>query len=370
MVEYRVNMAAYCQQDNRSGLRMLIGFNRLTGTCYTWWNFGSKLKFKYKIINIIMTIITVIVATYFSYRDIDLLVQFIKDRIDGRSNMTMVVFILTTISDIFYSVKWIYLFFFSIFRVKKIFQLLNDQDISISYHRERKIGLTLIICQISVLLTIEAIFPLTTLIVQGVDRFDLFENLIVFVTYTIVENFQATMLTLLAYQCCVIEEKLRELTENFTSLNQFTTISQQILKIQYSVKRFDLMTTQLTFFTLMVNSVNCVSNVALVYHDGLQIHDFVIGGIVECIFEIFIVCYLSNKMCFGMTKLMNKFEMLELGHPQHFIDHCLIMRIYAMRDELCLSAMNLYEINIKTFISIMSFIVTFSVIIIQTNFPG
>ena len=366
-------MAEHCQQDinnNRSGLKMLITFSRLIGTCYTRWNFGNKLKFKYKIINIIMTIMTVIVALYFSYIDMDLLIQFIKDRIDGRSKMTMVVFLLTTVSYFFYSVKWIYLFFFSIIRVKKIFQLLNDQDIRISCDRERKIGMTLIILQVVVLLIIEAIFPLTTLIVQGAHKFDIYHNLILFVTYTIVENFQATMLILLAYQCCVIEEKLRELTENFTSLNKFPAISEQILRIQYSVKQFDQLTTQFTFYTIMVNAVNCVSNVALLYHDGLRTHDYLIGGIVECIFELFIVCYLSNKMCFSMTKLMNKFEMLELGHPQHFIDHCILMRFYAMRDELCLTAMNLYKINIKTFISIMSFIITFSVIIIQTHIPG
>ena len=317
-----------------------------------------------------MTILTVIAASYFSYRDINILIQFIKDKIGGRSKMTMVVFLLSCASYFFYSVKWIYLFFFCIIRTKKIFELLNDQDIRISYEKERKIGITLIICQIVVLLTIETIYTLTTLFVQGVDKFDILNNLAWFVIYTIVENFQATMLTLLAYLCCFIEEKLRELTENFTSQNQFPAISQQVLRIQYLVKQLDQMTTQFTFYTLMVNAINCVSNVSLLYHDGLRTHDYLIGGIVECICEIFIVCHVSNKICSAMTRLMNKFEMLELGLTQHFIDHCLIMRFYAMRDDLCLSAMNLYKINIKTFISIMSFIVTFSVIIIQTNVPG
>ena len=332
-------MSEYCQQDNRSGLRMMIEFNRLVGTCYTWWNFGSKLKFKYKIINIIMTIMTVIAASYFSYRDINILIQFIKDKIGGRSKMTMVVFLLSCASYLFYSVKWIYLFFFCISRTKKIFELLNDQDIRISYERERKIGMTLIICHIVVLLTIETIYTLT-LIVQGVDKFDVWPNLAWFVVCTIVENFKATMLTLLAYLCCVIEEKLRELTENLTSQNQFPAISQQVLRIQYLVKRFDQMTIQFTFYTLMVNAINCLSNVSLLYHDGLRTHDYLIGGIVECICEIFIVCHVSNKICSAMTRLMNKFEMLELGHTQYFIDHCLIMRFYAMRNDLCLSAMN------------------------------
>ena len=120
----------------------------------------------------------------------------------------------------------------------------------------------------------------------------------------------------------------------------------------------------------MVNSVNCVSNVALVYHDGLRIHDYVIGAILECLAELFIVCHVSNKMCVAITRLMNKFEMLELAHSRHYIDHCFIVRFYIMKDELCLSALNLYKINTKTLISIISFITTFSVIIIQTNFPG
>ena len=298
-----LKMAEQYHQDNNCGLKMLFGFNRLIGTCYSWWNFGSNLKLKYKIINIIMAVVTIITSSYYSYDHILTMIEPIKHKVTGRSNMTMVVAILISASYFLYSIKCIYLFLFSIIRMKNIFEFLNDQDIRISYRSERKIGLILIISQIGILLITEAIFPLTTLILHGLDKFEVLENLIVFLSFIIVENFQATMITLLAYQCCVIEVKLNELTQNFTSLNKFSTISQQILRIQYSVKGFDQMTTQFTFFSLMVNSINCVSNVALLYHDGLRTDDFVIGDIVECIVEIFLVCYLSNKMSFAITRI-------------------------------------------------------------------
>ena len=158
------------------------------------------------------------------------MVEFIRQKFGGQSNITMVIFLLTTISYAFYAIKWIYSFFYSIIRGKKILQLLDEQDIRISYEKERKIGITLIIKQIVILLLVESLYPVTTLIVRGKRQFDIWENIVLFVTYTVVENFQVTMITLLAYQCYVIEERLRELTENFISLNQFCSYKPASIK--------------------------------------------------------------------------------------------------------------------------------------------
>ena len=365
-----LKMAENYLQDNRKGLKMLVTFTMLIGTCYTWFNFGNKLKLKIKIVNIIVTILTLMVSFRLSYDKVIMMIQFIQNKIDGKSNMTMVVFLLSTVSYLFYSVKWIYLFIFLVFRGKKLLELLNDQDVVISFESERRIGLTLVISQFAFMFINQTIY--LTLIAQGKDRIDNFGELFLeeFVSYLIMENFQLTMLNFVAYKCFVLEAKFCEITENFTTLSQLEAISQEVLRIQYSAKRFDQLMTNVNFYNIMINAVNCVSNVSLIYHDGLRRHNYLIGGIIECIVELFLVCYPSNRMCMAMTKLMNKFEMLELDHPDHCIDHCLIMRLNAIRDELCLSALNLYEINAKTFLSIMSFIVTFSVIIMQTNIPG
>ena len=356
-------------QDNRKGLKMLVTFTRLIGTCFTWFNFGSELKCKLKMVNIIMAIVTLMVSCRCSHDKMIMMIQFIQNKIDGKSTMTMVVFLLSTVSYLFYSIKWIYLFFILVFRGKKMLELLNDQDIRINNEIERKIGLTLVISQFAFMFINQSIY--LTLIAQGKDQINSFGELFLeeFVTYLIMENFQLTMLNLVAYKCFVLEAKLCEITENFTTINQLRAISQEILRIQLSAKRFDHLITTVTFYNIMINAVNCVSNVALIYHDGLRRHNYLIGGIIECIVELFLVCYPSNRMYMAMTRLMNKLEMVELGHPHYSIDHCLIMRLYAIRDDLCLSALDLYKINAKTFLSIMSFIITFSVIVIQTNIP-
>ena len=126
--------------------------------------------------------------------------------------------------------------------------------------------------------------------------------------------------------------------------------------------------TKVTFYNIMVNSTNCVSNVALIYHDGLRRHNYLFGGIFDSIVKLFLVCYPSNRMYMALTRLMNKLEMLELCHPHYCIDHCLIIRLYAIRDDLCLSALNLYEIRRHSF-RLCNIYVTFSVIVIQTNIP-
>ena len=68
-----------------------------------------------------------------------------------------------------------------------------------------------------------------------------------------------------------------------------------------------------------------------------------------------------------MERSLIKSKQLEINSPVYHIDYAMLNRLYSLRDELCFTAFNLYKINTKTFMSIMSLIITFTVIVIQTN---
>ena len=70
------------------------------------------------------------------------------------------------------------------------------------------------------------------------------------------------------------------------------------------------------------------------------------------------------------VNIINKYEQLQLIMAERQLDqlnHCLVSRLYLMRDDMCFTAINLYRINMKAFMSILSSIITFAVIIIETG---
>ena len=116
----------------------------------------------------------------------------------------------------------------------------------------------------------------------------------------------------------------------------------------------------------MANSVESISLVSLTYHDKGRKLDYEVGGVILSVFVIFLICLYSNEIPESYGKFLGKFEDLELRncdyHGKLNIDYGIVNRMYSMGDEMCLTAFDLYKINSKTFMSIISLIITWQFI--------
>ena len=174
----------------------------------------------------------------------------------------------------------------------------------------------------------------------------------------------------MSYFCYVIQQHLVDLQREFTFHNQLPNIFKQLLIIQNYVKKLDQFYNKYLFCIIVLCSVECVSSLTILYFDRCKTMPWVLASIFESILQILIYCYLSDRIYNSYMNIINKYEQLQLeihetnlGH----LNHCLVNRLHSLRDDMCFTAFNLYPINMKTFMSILSMIITFTVILIQTH---
>ena len=180
-----------------------------------------------------------------------------------------------------------------------------------------------------------------------------------------------TLIALMIYQSYLIEAELQHITNNFTSLKQFTGIFEQVLQIQRTMKQFNKFINQFIMMSITFNSISTIAYVNVLYFETQRKLGFLVASIAECLSIMLIICYYSNKANHNYSKLLDKFVDLELVNTRTVqkvtIDFSIVNRLYSIRDDMCFTAFNLYKINIKTFLSVMSLVITFSVILMQTN---
>ena len=163
------------------------------------------------------------------------------------------------------------------------------------------------------------------------------------------------------------------MTDTFTTLKQFTVVFEDVLQIQRTMKMFDKFRNQFIVISFVFISICTIAFANFLYFEALRVLELSIGGIAECLSLLFIICYFSNNPNHNYNKLLDKIEELELKNTkasfEHkvFIDFSIVNRMYCIRKSLCFTAFGLYKITMKTFLSVMSLIITFSVILIQTE---
>ena len=263
----------------------------------------------------------------------------------------------------------IYIFALIVYNGKSIVVFLYDLDIDIDSREEKKIGIKVFIMWVTLSLLVACLYFLCNAIHYGLQN-SILLNCIYFLENIILAINYICLHSMMAYFCYAMQQKLADLQRKFTNLKQLPNLFRQLLVIQNYVKIFDQFYNNYLFFMIMLLFFTCVSNLTILYFDRFKTMPWSIVCIFETLSNIFLFCYLSNKINKSYIGIINKYEQLQLLMDDTQLiqfKHSLVSRLYSLRDDMCFTAFNLYPINMKTFLSILSMIVTFSVIIIQTH---
>ena len=284
------------------------------------------------------------------------------------SHHTFMPYVMQISVYICYAIMNVYVFALIQIKGKAILVFLYDMDINIDRKFEKKFAIKAIILQVILTLIIGLLFYLNVILLYGIQN-EILKNFLYFIENMIMSSNFFSLLSLMAYFCYVIQQKLKDLQNEFIDVTQLPHIFKQLLIIQGYVKRFDQFYNKYLFCIFVLWSFECVSSLTILYFDRCKTMSWPMAGIIESIMQIFLYCYLSDKIDTSYMNIINKFELLQLEIQETKlgqINHSLVNRLYSMRDDMCFTAFNLYPINMKTFISILSLIITFTVILIQT----
>ena len=352
------------------GLKILVNYHQYTGISYLAYNFGAKMSYKKKIIITLLNLILFAFLVNFWFEVVsDTINTSLNRNYHEESKKANMIFILSTIGFIGYVISMTYVFVVLLVNGKYILEYLHKQDMKIQSKIELKIGIKVVVCQIVITLLVEFMYPISRLIFGGITNYPLKKRLIMFVCSIFLENILATLISLIAYYCYYIEEYIHELEKNFNSLSQTRLIYYQAIKVRNSVTKFNEYFKKSIFMLIMLSSICCVTNATIFYFNRGTEHTYTIASIFEYSITIFIICTMSNKIEASYKKLLDKFDKLELlssRQKSSCLYYSLVNKMYSMRDDMCFTAFDLYKIDNKIFMQIVSLIVTFCVIIIQT----
>ena len=341
---------------------MLVYFQRINGQSYLLWNFGQRMGLSLKLVLLFLNIILFMVNLYYTYIGYEDSMNIIKNNKAFASSHKFSMPLIMQISlYILFTIMNVFVFVLILFSGKTILAFLYNLDISIDSGIERKIGIKAIVIQIifTIIVTLFYFFCSSML-----------NDLLYFMLLIFMSSNYLSLVSTMAYFCYIIEQCLSELEKEFRSLQQLPNILKQLLVIQSYVKQFDQFYNKYLFFIITFYCFECVCNLTILYFDRFLKMPWAIASIYESLSSIFIFCYLSDKINKSYVNVINKYEQLQLKMLDSQLgqfNHCLVSRLYSLRDDMCFTAFNLYPINMKTFMSIFSMIVTFTVILIQTR---
>ena len=353
------------------GLRTLVCFHQICGISYLSWNNFDKISFKRKVVIAIMNLTLLAMVIKYLHNSVATKIEWSRDRkYFNETKKSNFIFILSTTTSSGYVISMTYVFVLLLFKGKNILNFLKELNMKIQPNIEFKIGIKVVVGQILITLLVQSLYPLCRIIFRGVNNYSIKNHTIRFIEYTFLENIHSTFISLMVYYCYYIEEYILKLEQNFTSLSQTKSIYHESIKIHNSVKSFSQYFKKVIFILIILSSMCCVTNATIFYfHLGNRLF-YTLPAIFECLIRIFIFCIFSNKIESSYSKLLDKFEKLELVSTEQkysCLYHSFLNRMYSMRDDMCFTAFDLYKINMKTFMEIISLIITFCVILIQTD---
>ena len=355
---------------NKSGFKMLVNYQRITGQSYLFWNFGQRMGLSLKLVLLFFNSLTFIAILYFTYMGVRDIQHMNSNNISFSSHHILMPYIMQISLYICANIINVYVFLLIQFKGKSILIYINDLDIDIDSKIEKKIGIKAIVIQLTLTLLLTLIFFLCSRLFNDIQKNILFVFAYFIITIYNTSNY-LNLLSIMAYFCYLIQQRLSGLEDEFISLEQLPKIFKHLLVIQRHVKKLDQIYNKYIFILIIFYSFECISNLTILYFDRYNTMFCPIPAIFESLISIFLFCYLSDKIDKAYVSIINKYEQLQLKmHDTQLgqFNYCLISRLYSLRDDLCFTAFNLYPINMKTFMSILSMIITFTVILIQTRY--
>ena len=334
-----------------------------------FWNFGETMGPLLKLVLFVLNTCLFGNTLFTSYLNFEDARQMSMNQQYFVTHKSLRPFILQISIYISYAIVNLYIFAFVQCRAKSILVFLYDMDIDIDSDIEKRIAIKSIFIQVTVTLIVSLLFFLCSTIFYGVKDKILY-NCALLLDLILIQNYFFILISMMAYFCYTIQQKIKDLEMEFISNSKLSKIFKQLLIIQTNVKKIRQLYNQFLFIYFILLSFECLGSLTILYFDRLKTMPWPIAGIFSSLTQLFTCFYLSDRIDKSYVTLIDKYEQLQLLISERQLEqlnHCMVRRLYSMRDDMCFTAINLYRINMKTFLSILSSIITFAVILIQAS---
>ena len=355
------------------GLKLLLNYNRLTGSTFFGWTDNGESHSKQKILKI-WNIILLVGLTCNCYIWIKLSMLNIQ-QIDDTKNVTLssennaqfdILHFMFSTSIIIYTIQALLVAIYQTVFGRQLMTLVAQDNQHMKSHlaKEYSIAKWIIILQVAfslLLCTLSSIID--------VAIYKSYAAMVMHFLNVIPDSVQTTIITLVAYKSLTV----KQMFNNINELNNLDLTYSLVSRVNKSVKCLDKYVSVFNILFLLVNQIFCVStlcqmslNSHIRFFESLLI--FVYG-----LMNIFILCYVCDIIPSSLDSLLDRLEI----HLNDFNDRSIecydtkkrqiMIQMRQMSDRIGFTAFGLFRINKNTLLSCLALIISYSVIIVQTG---
>jgi hypothetical protein len=349
-----------------SGLNYLINLHRLTGISYFGANFDSNRKYTLRVI------INLWSLTYFIITTSVLISDPILQSIVFNSKLSSTKFIIYNIISKFTGISFFILPFainLSLsLKGSKILKLLtrisNRFD---SKYNNNKIGKYITLIDIVINLLSSIVVYVAVISMRGVSVVITPFNFIHIVVLMFQTFNKHSFITLIIFKNIIITNYLRQVKQN-TTLSKFPFIYKTIRDINSSVKEFDQLISLTSFMVIITNTLITFSSLCLLALNFKECYYYIIPTIIDSYVILIIICFVSEIIPKNISKLCDHLENLTSNSlTTNQISLQYLQLIKSHENNICFTAMGLFNIRLNTILTITSIIITNAVVLIQTS---
>ena len=364
--------------ENKSGLRLIVKFDRLFGNTYFGWNFGQKLsklkRFSLIVWNLLFLLLAAfhcsnsLVNTFWPSKS-----QFVSPTTKAiLTKSSFIPFILICMGYVVYSIKSVIVGIFLFIRGQRILDVINENEIiRVSPRYEKKTALIIVLTRLF-LITIVVLIPTLYAFgyfVNDLTPFTIARFILFVLIYLLTANADTIILVFILYKSIIISKQFKIISK-FKDLKIIVEI---IGKIQASIQRFDSLISFYNLILLTTWLIICISNACMLAIMPEQNPANSLGHLFGSIMVISGLCIICNIIPKSFSKLLtelkNRSEEFNENKSdfEQLFNQIRINRLNEMKDEMCFTAFNLFKLNANTLLSCLALIISYSIIIIQTN---
>ena len=362
----------YEKKTTLSGLKFLITYDKILGNTYWGSCIDGKQTKLSQTIQILWNFILILTVISECYLITDRFMSTYGSGSDTnqlKSSTSLLIYGIYCLGSACYASQTVFNAIFLFLRGKYILDnLIDNHLIRVDERYERRIGLTLIVFKFfdSVLFS----FACFHYIFGYEERNQMiFVNKVLYLLLIILStNTRLHVMTLIAYKCLIVSKQLQSIIDTNQTLN-IKSIYLTIHNIYKSIQHFDSLCSINILFTIFFMINILIADLCLI---GLGHYDYnnVISVMIS-LSALLTLCVILNILPQSYRKFLDSLEIIYCKtNSVQTNDEILLLKIENFSHKISLTAMNLFNVNINTFLSCLSLIITYSVILIQTTQPS
>ncbi len=357
-------------KNSSNGLRYLVNYHRICCVSYLGSQIDeNKHSYFLKFILILWNLAFLAYSSYVGNKaTVKRMENLFAKNLDSSKSIVIVIISFLGLSA--YFIQGFILNTLLLFRGRKILDLMKSQTlVYIEDKSEKKIGIFVALIQFLYSFITQLLNGLFfyDIIIKSFGPFSIKPFLHDLILFFLIFNSQTTIISLIAYQSYIVSKQLTNISNNFSHSN-LQNIYQLICKTDKFIKKLDELISIFIFSTITINTTICISFLYMLAIDPKKFSLSSIASILESLTLLTSTCLICDIIPKNFKIFCDNLrEFLSQGAFTNQMDYIyqqsLLNEINAIKQDI-----GLFKVNTHTIISCLTFILSYSVILIQTSY--